>query len=99
MNISILVSIFIFGLLFSLLAATIERLMRLYGLTRGNTIGLVIGSFVLVIFKQLVDHNTPFYVYIIFNVVVVPMSVNRYDLINTIRKGRWWWKSENDKES
>ena len=63
MNIQFLFSIFEFGVIFSLLAVLVERFMITFGLARGNLIYLVIGAFVLIIFKQLIDHNSPLYIF------------------------------------
>lgn len=89
-----LLTTFGIGLVFSLLAILAERLLIIYGYARGNTIGLVIVSFLLAIFKQSLNPNDSFYIHVLFIVVAGPLAVNRYDLANTMRKGRWWWKSE-----
>ena len=91
-----LLTSFWIGLLFSLLAVLVERLLIIYGYTRGNTVGLVIGSFILAIFKQLVNPNDSLYASVLFAVIAGPMALNRDDLANTLRKGRWWWKAEDD---
>ena len=97
MNIwNFLLTTFGIGLVFSLLAVLAERLLIIYGYTRGNTVGLIIGSFILAIFKQLVNPNDSLYMYVLFAVIAGTMALNRDDLANTMRKGRWWWKSEND---
>ena len=96
---NLLLTTFWNGLVFSLLAVLVERLLIIYGYARGNTISLVVGSFILAIFKQLVNPNDLLYTYVLFAVIAGPMALNRDDLANTFRKGRWWWKSENHSKS
>jgi len=91
-----LLTTFEIGLAFSLLAILAERLLIIYGFARGNTIGLVIVSFLVAIFKQLLNPNDPVYIHAMFIIIAGPFAVNRYDLANTLKKGRWWWKSQND---
>jgi hypothetical protein len=82
------------GVVFSLLAVLSERILIIAGLTRGNTIGLVIATFLLIVFKQVLDYGGSMYIFGSFIVIVGPIGANRCDLANTLRKGRWWWKSE-----
>jgi hypothetical protein len=83
------------GLIFSVISVLVERLLIIKGFTRGNTVGLIVASFLLIIFKQLLDYNGSFFYYGLFIIVAGPIGVNRDDLTNTIKKGRWWWLSEN----
>jgi hypothetical protein len=34
--------------------------------------------------------------YILFAMFIGPIAVNRSDLVITMRKGKWWWKSQNE---
>lgn len=98
MNVNFLVPIIEYGLLFSLLAFLMERSLILTGFVRGNTIGLIVVSFILVVIKQILYSSSAFYVAGLFIVFLCPLAVNRGDIINTIMKGRWWWKSESNKQ-
>ena len=51
MSIYFIISIIEYGLLFSLLAVLVERLLIILGFARGNTAILVLVSLVLIIFK------------------------------------------------
>jgi hypothetical protein len=83
------------GLVFSLLAVLVERILIITGFVRGNTVGLILASFLLVVLKQLLVYNSSLYIFGLFIIVAGPIGANRYDLANTIRKGRWWWKTNN----
>lgn len=83
-----------FGLLLSLFAVLFERILIVMGLTRGNTIGLIIAVFLITVIKEVVDYGGSFYMVSIFIVILGPIAANRSDLTNTLKKGRWWWKSE-----
>lgn len=85
-----------FGILFALLAILSERVLIVIGLTRGNTFGLAIVTFFLTVFYKILDHSGFPYTYSIFILIIGPIAANRYDLTNTLQKGRWWWKLGND---
>ena len=90
-----LLTVFGVGAVFSLLATLFERIIIINGLARGNTIGVIITSFVFAAFKQVLDADGSLLLYGLFIVIVGPVAANRYDLSMTISRGRWWWKSEN----
>lgn len=94
MNPDFLFSILGSWVLFSLLSAFVERVLIVKGYIRGNTIWLIIGSLILAIFKQ-ADFKNSLYVYILFAAIAIPLLINRYDLSITIKKGKWWWKTDN----
>jgi hypothetical protein len=87
-----------FGAVISLLAVLSERILIIAGLTRGNTIVLLLVSFILTILKQLIDYDGSIYIFGLFIVIAGTIASNRYDLSKTLQKGRWWWKLENDNE-
>lgn len=93
---SLLLTIIGQGTIYSLLAVLLERLFIVAGLTRGNTIGLVIATFVLTALKQLVDYDGSPFIFGLFIIVIGTLGVNRHDLVKTLQKGKWWWKSENN---
>jgi hypothetical protein len=80
------------GIVVSLLAILAERVLIITGLTRGNTIGLVIATLILAVLKQVLDFNGSNILFGFLIVVVGTISANRYDIVNTIKKGRWWWR-------
>ena len=87
------------GVVVSIIAALMERLMISIGWMPGSTIFLVIFDVVAVALWEFLKFPEP----ISFNVlevlsftVFMPMAINRYDLFTTMQKGRWWWKSEID---
>lgn len=99
MNTFLLLSAIGYGLLFSLFAVLTERLLIIYGFVRGSTIMLAIASFVMIfIFRVLIDSNSSFYTYGLIIILALPIGANRYDISASIKKGRWWWKSENNKK-
>lgn len=96
----ILVSIVKHSIFFSILSVLFERLLIKFGFTRGNTILLLIQEVFLIILMQFVSlgkiHGSSFIIYFFAVVFVLPISANRYDIMGTMNKGRWWWRSEID---
>jgi hypothetical protein len=82
-------------LFFGLLASLFERILIFLGLVRGNTIFLIIGTFIIGLLRQSIDPNGNLVYYGLFIVIVGPISVNRFDIITTIKQGRYWWRLEN----
>jgi hypothetical protein len=91
-TINSITTILIYGVLFSIPAILFERIFIYFGWTRGNTAWLVVGCFTVAILKQLIDSSGSFWVYCFFATIMGSVSMNRVDIINTIRKGKWWWK-------
>lgn len=89
-----IISTIVTGTIFSVLAVLAEKMLVAFGLVRGDIIGLLIGSLVLSFMRQLIDNNGNIWLYCLFVTIVAPLAVNRTDLITTMRKGRWWWESE-----
>ena len=85
-----------FGVAFALLAVLSERILIISGLTRGNTLGLAIVVFLLTIFYKMLNYGDFPYIYGLFILIIGPVAANRYDLTNTLQKGRWWWRSEKE---
>lgn len=92
-----IISVLGFAFLFLFLSFLTERLLVKSGYVRGSKFALVLCSFILAIYKQ-VDFRNPLYVYILIALIATPLVVNRYDLSLTIEKGKWWWKSEDNKK-
>lgn len=88
-----------FALIVSFLAFFFERILILTGLTRGNTIILVLGIFGASILKQFVDPHDSYIALGFFIIFAGTMAANRYDLTKTLQKGRWWWRKENENNS
>ncbi len=83
------------GLLFSIPALIVEKILIIKGVARGSSIALVIGSFFAALYKQV--HPEPLYWLLgVFAVVFGPLIVNRTDVYYTVKKGRWWWKLEKE---
>lgn len=83
------------------LSVFFERLLIKFGFFRGNTLLLIIFSIILIslmnfIWLGNIPDNT-LIIYIFAIVFVFPLSANRYDLMGTFTKGRWWWKSEDNR--
>jgi hypothetical protein len=83
------------GIVFSIFGVVVERLLVKDGLTRGNTLGVVAGCFLIALVRQFAASERVLWLYWFAASILVPVSMNRIDLISTITKGRWWWKSEN----
>jgi len=98
-TLNFLVNVIAYGSLFSLLSILVERLLIISGLTRGNTIGVVIIAFTLAMLKQLLNYEAPLYIYGLVIIIIGPVSVNRADLTTTLRQGPWWWKAERHNDS
>ena len=92
----------VFGLsvLFCSIAVLIERLLMVYGCTRGRTTVLVVLVFTGNVLGQILGYKIPFYIYELGILFVGIVAANRFEFIATATKGRWWWKKENNiKES
>ena len=83
------------GIFVSLLAVFVEKILIKLGFTRGNTVWLIVGAFLIIFLAQLLDSSGPFWLYCLFIVIIGPISVNRIDIMTTLRKGKRWWISEN----
>jgi uncharacterized membrane-anchored protein len=84
------------GIVFSIFGVVIERLLVKDGLTRGNTIGVVVGCFTIALVRQITGSEQVHWLFWLAACILVPVSMNRSDLIATLTKGRWWWKLENN---
>ncbi len=90
------VSVLGVGLLFSIPALLVERLLIANGIARGNSVWLVIVSFFAALYKQLTYPEPLYWLLGVVAVMICPLVVNRYDILDTLKKGRWWWKNEDD---
>lgn len=93
---SFLLSTFLTGLIYAILAVFIEKILIYFGIVRGNTIGLMLVAFFSAFIIQIVDYTGSVFLYGLFIILAGPLVANRFDLIDTIMKGRWWWKSQNN---
>lgn len=84
-------NILINGVIFSVFASLFERILIISGLTRGNTIWLIVGCFAIAILKQVFASPNSIWLFL-FVTILGPISINRIDIINSFNKGRWWWK-------
>ena len=83
------------GVIFSILAFIVERLLVKSGLVQGNPIGLLVAVLFVSFLMYLADSSNSVWLYCLLIVLIAPFSVNRSDIVTTLRKGRWWWKREN----
>ena len=86
------------GAVLSILAICIDRLLVYLGLARGDIRGLIIVTLLLTAIKQIIAPNLSVYFFGLFIILVGPISINRYDIIKTFQKGRWWWNKEDVKK-
>jgi hypothetical protein len=89
-----IVSIILSGIIFSVIGVLAERLFMRYGLTRGATVWVVAGCFFLAFVKQLVNTNQGYSLFWFAASILISISLNRDDIISSVRKGPWWWKAE-----
>ena len=82
------------GAILCLVAVLAERLLIVYGLTRGNTVSVVLFTFIGNILSEILLYKTPYYIYALFILFVTVAGSNRFDLMSTVIRGRWWWKPE-----
>jgi len=80
------------SLINTLLSVLVERIIMHFGLTRGNTLWLAIIVLFFAIMNQAVDFNQSKFLFALLLIFGFPIGANRYDLGNTLRKGKWWWK-------
>jgi hypothetical protein len=90
------ISVLGIGLLFSVLALMVERLLVTNGIIRKNTAWLVIACFFTAFCRQLYPDIHVSWLLGVFIVVFGPIILNRSDVYDTFKKGRWWWKNENN---
>ncbi len=88
-----------FGALFCLVAVLVERVLIFYGLTRGNTVAVVLFALAGNFLGQILGYKISFYTYQLGILFIVVVGANRFDLMSTMNEGRWWWKRKNTKES
>jgi len=91
-TVTILISI-----IFSILAILVERILVRLGLVRGNFIGLVLVLIFAIILMNTIETQSSIYLFGAFITFLSPLGVNRSDVIDTIMKGRWWWKNDKEK--
>ncbi|HCK65568.1 MAG TPA: hypothetical protein DHW49_04830 [Anaerolineae bacterium] len=86
------------GLIATILAVTFEKIMIFLGWTRGNTVHLIVLSLIVFTFLQLIRFPDPiaFNLLDIFFILMWTIGINRSDIMSTMQKGKWWWKSKND---
>jgi len=82
------------GLVYSLLAICVEKIFVLRGSVRGNIFGVILIALTSVFMKQLIDYSDSVDIYGLAIVILSATGANRYDLIKTVQKGKWWWKAE-----
>lgn len=95
---SFLLPYFASGVIFALVAILIEKVLILNGWFRGNTVFLAISVFILSIIFELIKFPQPIsinVVDILIFFIIAPLKLNQTDFIETIQKGRWWWKEKN----
>lgn len=91
---SVLLSTFIIGSVYSIIAILVERLLIAFGVVRGNTIGLVIVAFFTAFLTQWGGFKNSIILFGLLIIIGGPIGVNRADFIDTLMKGRWWWKEK-----
>lgn len=86
------------GLIATILAVIFEKIIIFLGWTRGNTAHLIVLSLIVFTFLQLIRFPDPigFNLLDIFFIIMSTIGINRSDIMGTMQKGRWWWKSKND---
>jgi len=87
------------GLIYTALAMLIERVMIWSGWFRGNTLLLAVVCFISSSFFELLRFPEAAFTDMTWTfafLVAVPVGMNRYDLMTTMNKGRWWWKMSNE---
>ena len=84
------------SIVFSILAILFERFLVRLRVVRGNFIGLVLVLVFAIILMNTIEFQFSVFLYGAFIVLVVPLGVNRSDVIDTIMKGRWWWKDKEE---
>lgn len=92
-------SIVLNGIGLSILGVAIERLLVKSGLVRGDTLGVVVGCFLIGSIMGFVDRGRAYMLFWLGLGVLVPVSMNRIDLFASLTKGRWWWKSKSDQQN
>ncbi len=101
MNLVIFLLPYLFtGLAVSLVSVLIERLIIHIGLTPGNTILTAVFAFTQTVLFQLLKFPQPisFDWLLLSGLFIGLMVAYRYDLNTTVKKGRWWWKSQNNEQ-
>jgi hypothetical protein len=91
-------SIVLNGIILSILGVLVERFLIRYGVVRGATIEVIVGCFFIAFVSQLVDSQRAYWIFWFAASILTPISLNRNDLIASVTKGRWWWKSQNENQ-
>lgn len=68
------------------------------GIVRADKKSIVISTIVLVLIKQIFYEALSWWWFGILLIFGIAVGLHREDFAETIRKGRWWWKSEKRKK-
>ena len=82
------------GIMLSLAAVLVERLLIWGGFVRGSTVFVALFSLISAVVAIFINYGKVSLLLALFVIIVGPFGVHRYDLMKTTSEGRWWWKSE-----
>ena len=91
-------SIILNGTVFSILGVLFEKLLVKYGVVRGKTIWVILECFFIGAMMRIVDSEGAYLLFSFAASILIAISLNRSDLISSLEKGRWWWKSQNNNQ-
>jgi hypothetical protein len=82
-------SIVLNGIVLSILGIIVERVFIKSGLVRGDTLGVIVGDFLVGFIMSIADPGRDYLLFWLGFGALVPVSINRIDLFASLTKGRW----------
>ena len=83
-------------IILSLIAVLVERLLIWGGFVRGSTILVALFSLGWAVVVIFINYGKVSFSSALLVIFIGSFGMNRYDLMKTLYKGRWWWKSEEE---
>lgn len=87
--------ILIVTLLFAIPGLFIESWIDAQGFAPSDKVSMIIGVLISVLIKTIWFHSTSWWPWGIAMLVAMIFAGHRGDIWMTMKKGRWWWKTEN----
>jgi len=91
---SLILNTLAIGLIFTIPGVLFERWLVTNGVVRDRTRDMIIVVFSIVFIRQMWYPSLSWWYFALFLLLGMTLGVNRADLWTTMRRGRWWWKSE-----
>ena len=82
------------SVLFIVPGILIDSWLAKTGIVRADKSLIIISTLILVFIKQIWFNTTSWWLFGVVLISATTLGVHRGDFTETMRRGRWWWKSE-----